>query len=30
MKAQERFHWRASGDPYQEAMGWISAHIGKP
>lgn len=29
MKALERYRWRASGDPYQEAMAWISAHIGK-
>jgi hypothetical protein len=30
MKAKDRHHWRASGDPYQEAMAWISIHIGKP
>lgn len=29
MKAKERYQWRASGDPYQEAMGWLSSHIGK-
>lgn len=30
MGAKDRYKWRASGDPYQEAMAWISEHIGKP
>jgi hypothetical protein len=30
LQATQRHQWRASGDPYQEAIGWISNYIGKP
>jgi hypothetical protein len=29
IQAIQRYKWRASGDPYQEVMGWLSSHIGK-
>jgi hypothetical protein len=30
IEAKNRYSWRASGDPCQEAKGWISSLIGKP
>jgi hypothetical protein len=30
MQATQRYQWRASGDAYQEAKGWISQYVGKP
>jgi hypothetical protein len=30
MQAIQRYRWRASGGPYQEVMGWLSSHVGKP
>jgi hypothetical protein len=29
MQAIQRIKWRARGDPYQEAMAWLSRHVGK-
>jgi len=29
-EAMKRYSWRVSAGAYQEAMGWISPHVGKP
>jgi hypothetical protein len=28
-KAAERYRWPTSDDPYEEAKGWLSDHMGK-
>jgi hypothetical protein len=30
MQAIQQHKWRASGDPYQEVMAWLSRYIGQP
>jgi hypothetical protein len=30
MQAIERYKWTSGGDPYLEAMFWLSRHIGEP